>query len=121
MTALVVDDSQITRRVLKLALKSHRIECCEACDGAEALSILTKNQSIAFVMVDWNMPNLSGYEFLKKVRSISKYDQLKIFVVTASDTIETLERAKAIGADDFLLKPISKSMIATKLSIHGLN
>lgn len=119
--ALVVDDSPITRRVVSLVLDAHDISSKEALNGVDALEILNWDPSFELVMLDWNMPQMNGLDFLAAVRKQPKFEHLKIFIVSANDTPEALLEAQRVGADDFITKPITKAVVANKLRKHGLN
>ena len=121
MKALIVDDSPITRRVLSLVLASHRIQAIVAENGRQGLEILGQEPEVGLIMVDWYMPEMSGIDFVRTVRGRQGHRDTKIFMVTASDIAEGMRRAKEIGADDFLIKPISGALIANKLRDHGFN
>ena len=92
-TVLVVDDSRIMRNVVKNYFSEQRIPCqyIEAENGSEALEQLMK-QPVDLVLLDWNMPKLSGIDFLKKVRAIGKYEKLPIIMVTS----ETAAKVKIL-------------------------
>lgn len=119
--ALVVDDSEITRRVVSLVLGAHRIESTEALNGEDALQILDRDPSYQLVLVDWNMPKMNGIEFIAAVRQQERFKHIKLIVVSARDTTEALAKARSCGADDFISKPISRDVVADKLQLHGLN
>ncbi|MBC2606744.1 response regulator [Pelagicoccus albus] len=119
--AIIIDDSPIIRRVAALILKSQNVATREACNGEEALTILERDSSYRLLLVDWNMPKMNGLELIKRVRKEARYNHIKLFVITANDIEETFRLAKENGADDYLVKPISKIVVANKLRQHGLN
>ncbi|MBK1878268.1 response regulator [Pelagicoccus mobilis] len=119
--ALVVDDSPVTRRIVSIVLNSQNIPCKEALNGREALEILNWDPSFGLVMVDWNMPEMNGMDFLAEVKRQPKFEHIKIIIVTANDTPEAIEEAQKAGADDFIIKPVYRDVVAKKLQLHGLN
>tara|TARA_B110000037_G_scaffold203584_1_gene246785 strand:- start:591 stop:956 length:366 start_codon:yes stop_codon:yes gene_type:complete len=121
MKALVIDDSPIIRRILSLLLKRHNFHPITASDGVQGLNLLANNNEIRLAMVDWNMPKLNGLEFVTQVRSNPQYKDVKLMMVTARDTVKDIETARSLGVDDFIMKPISKEILAQKLRTHGLN
>jgi two-component system chemotaxis response regulator CheY len=115
-TALVVDDSKIMRNIIKNTLTSLKMPCqfLEASDGSEALQLLL-SQQIHIVLLDWNMPKLSGIDFLKKVRAMSIYKTLPIIMITSEaaryDVIEALKQ----GATDYIVKPVNERVFTEKV------
>ena len=116
-TVLVVDDSRIMRNIVKNYFSEQKIPCqyLEAPDGSEALEILTK-QPIDLILLDWNMPKLSGIDFLKKVRAIGKYAKLPIIMVTSESAKYNVIEALKMGASDYIIKPINGKLFADKIS-----
>lgn len=98
------------------------IDTIEAADGCDALSRLgfEEPSAIDFALVDWDMPNMTGIEFLKEVRSCSEYEHMKIMMVTSHNTAEDLMKAIELGANEFLMKPFDEDMLQDKLRILGL-
>jgi len=116
-TVLVVDDSRIMRNIVKNYFSEQKIPCqyLEAADGSAALETLM-NQSVDLVLLDWNMPKLSGIDFLKKVRSINKYLKLPIIMVTSESAKYNVIEALKMGATDYIIKPINGKLFGEKIS-----
>jgi len=116
-TVLIVDDSRIMRNIVKNYFSDQKIPCqyLEAEDGSAALDMLMK-QPIDLVLLDWNMPRLSGIDFLKKVRSINKYIKLPIIMVTSESAKYNVIEALKLGATDYIIKPINGKLFAEKIS-----
>jgi two-component system chemotaxis response regulator CheY len=116
-TVLVVDDSRIMRNIVKNYFSEQRIPCqyLEAEDGSTALDILLK-EPIDLVLLDWNMPKLSGIDFLKQVRAINKYKKLPIIMVTSESAKYNVIEALKSGATDYIIKPINGKLFAEKIS-----
>ena len=88
MKALVVDDSKAMRRIIKQTLRDLGFDSDEAENGVAALSTLEANpQDYDLILVDWNMPEMNGYEFLCNIRADSKYNDLNVMMVTTESEI----------------------------------
>jgi len=116
-TILVVDDSRIMRNIVKNHFSELHIYCSylEASDGDEAFEIL-KKYNVDLILLDWNMPRLSGIDFLKKVRAIDKYAKLPIIMVTSEAARYNVIEALKTGATDYIIKPINGKLFVEKIS-----
>jgi len=116
-TVLVVDDSRIMRNIVKNTFTSMNIPCefVEAGNGKEALLQLEK-QTVHLVLLDWNMPELSGLEFLKKIRAMDKYKALPVIMVTSEAARYNVIEALKNGATDYIIKPVNEKNFREKLS-----
>ena len=116
-TVLVVDDSRIMRNIVKNYFDEQKIPCryIEAENGSDALSLLMK-RPVDLILLDWNMPKLSGIEFLKQVRAISKYEKLPIIMVTSESAKYNVIEALKTGATDYIVKPINGKLFSDKIS-----
>ena len=114
MKFLVVDDSITMRRIIINALQ--RIgynDVVEATDGTEALERL--DQSIGFIITDWNMPNMSGVEFARAVRGTLVGSSLPILMVTTRAAREDIIAAMDAGVNNYILKPFNAATHNTNL------
>jgi two-component system chemotaxis response regulator CheY len=116
-TVLVVDDSRIMRNIVKNTFSELKIPCqfIEAGNGAEALRQL-QGQTVHLVLLDWNMPELSGLDFLKKVRAMEEYKSLPIIMVTSESAKYNVIEALKNGATDYIVKPVNEKIFIEKLS-----
>jgi two-component system chemotaxis response regulator CheY len=116
-TVLVVDDSRIMRNIVKNTFSQMHIPCqfVEAGNGNEALRQL-ESQQIDLVLLDWNMPELSGLDFLKRVRAMDTYKELPIIMVTSEAAKYNVIEALKNGATDYIIKPVNEKIFAEKLS-----
>ncbi|HHU37152.1 MAG TPA: response regulator [Treponema sp.] len=116
-TVLVVDDSRIMRNIVKNTFLSMGTPCnfVEAGNGREAL-VQLESQDIHLVLLDWNMPELSGLDFLKKVRAMEKYAALPIIMVTSEAARYNVIEALKNGATDYIIKPVNERSFREKLS-----
>jgi two-component system chemotaxis response regulator CheY len=87
----------------------------EAGNGNEALRQL-EAQKVDLVLLDWNMPELSGLDFLKKVRTMDAYKELPIIMVTSEAAKYNVIEALKNGATDYIIKPVNEKIFAEKLS-----
>jgi len=101
---------------MKSVFAKMRIACefVEADDGAEALAQMASSP-IGLVLLDWNMPKLSGLDFLKKVRAVEKYKALPIIMVTSKTARANVIEAIQNGATDYVTKPINMDLLISKL------
>ena len=119
-TALVVDDSRATRSLLRRLLASFGYEVDEAGDGYEALRALEQHVP-DLVLVDWNMPNMDGLDFIKAVRADPALERLMVMMVTSESDPVHIARALMAGADEYALKPMTRDALADKLELIGLS
>jgi two-component system chemotaxis response regulator CheY len=116
LNVLVVDDSRITRNIIKNTFLTLNIPCqfIEAENGMAAIKALGQ-EKIGLVLLDWNMPELSGLEFLQRVRSIETYKDLPIIMVTSvSSRFNVLDALKS-GATDYIVKPVTEKQFKEKI------
>ncbi len=121
--ALIVDDSRTTRRILHRMLQKVGFENIEeAGDGVEALDRLRfGDKTPDIVLVDWNMPEMDGYRFIRLVRAKSNFDDVRLMMVTSESDIARVAQALAAGADEYVMKPFTKDIIAEKLAMLGFH
>ena len=119
MRALVVDDSSTMRAILRIALKKRCFEVLEAKDGVQALSVLEKSDPVDLMLLDWNMPEMNGFELLTHVRRDPQYDGAKIMMVTTETSLGEMSKALEVGANEYIMKPFTSDVVATKLDMLG--
>lgn len=113
---LVVDDFSTMRRIVRNLLKElgfTNVE--EAEDGVSALQKL-KNGNIDFVITDWNMPNMTGIELLKKIRADAALKRLPVLMITAEAKKENIIEAAQSGASGYIVKPFTAAVLEEKLN-----
>ena len=123
MRALVVDDSAVIRTVLTRILNGLGFEVTQACDGRDALAKLAELADAGrpdIALVDWNMPEMNGYELIRSLRSQAHYRDLPLMMVTTETEMDQVVRALAAGANEYLMKPFTPEMVQEKLAILGL-
>jgi len=123
-TILVVDDEATIRKTLGLALTSKGYNVLSAGNGAEALLLLEQNE-IDLALLDMRMPGMSGYEVLKEIRKGRSALELPILMLTATDDSEAMISSLKAGANDYLIKPCNREILAarieTQLSMKEMN
>ena len=120
MAALVIDDSIAMRAMLRRILNSAGIEVFEAGDGQEALDCLKRIDAITLALVDWNMPGMDGYQFIRTVRANPAYVHLRLMMVTAESEVDQITEALAAGADEYIMKPFTRDAVLNKLKLLGI-
>lgn len=120
MRALVVDDSRAMRMILKKILTELGFEVSEAGHGIEGLERLASDGDINVALVDWNMPEMDGLEFVKKLRADHAYADMRVMMVSAENDMTKIARALMVGADEYAMKPITKEIIVEKLDVMGV-
>jgi two-component system, chemotaxis family, chemotaxis protein CheY len=117
MQVLVVDDSMVARNIIKNVLQPIGYEVLQAANGQEALEILkSKSDGIALVLLDWNMPVLSGIDTLKAIRQNKQYDHVRVLMVSTESEDDYIDRAIQSGANGYLAKPFTPEELAAKIS-----
>ena len=120
MHALIVDDSRTTRAIIARLLQGLGYETSEAPDGAAALAQLETASIPDMAFVDWNMPEMTGIEFVQAVRKNARYDGMQIIMVTSENEMANVCAALEAGANEYLMKPFTKEALEEKIALLGL-
>lgn len=118
--ALVVDDSRAMRAILGRILRELGYQVLEAGNGREGLECLRKLGPAELALVDWNMPEMNGLDFLRAVRKERTYDAMYVMMVSTETEMEEVTEALGVGASEYVMKPFTKEVILEKLQILGL-
>jgi two-component system, chemotaxis family, chemotaxis protein CheY len=121
MRALVVDDSRFIREYLHDLFARRGVACVEASDGREALDRLDHFGPFAFALVDWNMPNMSGFEMLQQARANRSLDATRFIMMTTEAENDHIEAALLAGADEYMVKPFDEPGLLDKLRMAGID
>ena len=116
---LIVDDSKMIRRVATRILKDMNFEASEAENGKEALD-LCKLEMPAAVLLDWRMPVMDGFGFLKALRQQPDGDKPVVIFCTAERSVERITEALQNGANEYIMKPFDSDIIESKFQLAGL-
>jgi len=116
---LVVDDSKVIRKVARHILESLDLTVSEAVDGQDAL---TQCEAAApdVVLLDWNMPVMSGMEFLQALSTAKVTARPKIIFCTTENGMSHIKAAVEAGADEYVMKPFDRETLESKLAIVGV-
>jgi two-component system chemotaxis response regulator CheY len=116
ITVLVVDDSRYMRLVVKSYFDEMNIPCTyiEAVNGKNAMKELLRVK-VDLILLDWNMPKMSGIDFLKEVRAMEQYKDLPIVMITSESAKFNVVEAAKNGATDYILKPIDGVIFREKM------
>ncbi len=113
---LIVDDSQTMRRIVANSLKNLGYEdFVEAGDGKEALLKLSADESLNFVITDWNMPVLSGLELIKAIRSDEKMGKIPVLMVTTRGVKDDIIEALKAKVNNYVVKPFTPAILREKI------
>ncbi len=117
---LIVDDSKVIRKVARRILEALNFEVREAVDGREALvSCLASPPDV--VLLDWNMPVMSGMDFLRALRASSIGQLPKVVFCTTENGLAHIRAAIDAGADEYVMKPFDRDTLESKLQIVGVS
>jgi two-component system, chemotaxis family, chemotaxis protein CheY len=120
MRALIVDDSRAIRTIIRGIVKELGFETVEAGHGREALDRLKQTGAVDLALVDWNMPEMNGFEFVQAVRADRAFDGTRLVMVTTETEMADVARALEAGANEYLMKPFTKDAMVEKLAMLGL-
>ena len=116
---LVVDDSSVIRKVARRILESLEFQISEAEDGEQALEACRDRMPDA-ILLDWNMPRMDGYEFLRVLRRLPDGDRPKVVFCTTENDVAHIARALHAGANEYIMKPFDREIVEAKFQEVGL-
>jgi two-component system chemotaxis response regulator CheY len=117
--ALVVDDSSVIRKIARRMLEGMQFTVKEAPDAASAMQVCTEEMP-DFILLDWNMPETSGLEFLVQLRKMPRGGEPKVIFCTTENHQEKILSAMEAGADEYIMKPFNEFIIREKLEQVGV-
>ena len=117
LTTLVVDDQLTMRALIRESLKTIGFgEIMEAHDGEEALrTMLTNGSKIKLIISDYNMPNLSGLNFLRAVRMHEPIQKTAFIMLTGRADADLVVKAKEHGVNNYIVKPFTTDVLRSKI------
>lgn len=121
MHALIIDDSRAMRRILRQIVEPMGFDIVEAGNGREGLDRLAETSDVELVLVDWNMPEMNGLEFVQAVRANPDRADLKLVMVTTETEPACMARALMAGVDEFVMKPFTPQILLDKLQLIGVS
>jgi two-component system, chemotaxis family, chemotaxis protein CheY len=111
---LVVDDSKLMHKMYEVMLRQYAL--VYASDGRQALDRLQEHQDIDLVLLDINMPNMNGLEFLAQIRSDDTHQDLRVIIISTEGRDEDTQRGLEAGATAYIKKPFHSEDILEKIS-----
>jgi len=118
---LLVDDSAVMRKIIQRNIKETGLivdEFVEAGDGNQALEKVNENLDLDLILLDWNMPNMSGIEFVKALRALDLEKRIPVVMVTTEGSDAKISEAKNSGADGYLTKPFTADQLRDALGSY---
>jgi two-component system chemotaxis response regulator CheY len=118
-TCLIVDDSRVVRKVARRIIEELNFHCEEAEDGNKAYEFCQTKMPEA-ILLDWNMPNMNGLEFLQKLRAMPNGTAPKVIFCTTENDLSNITEAIGAGANEYIMKPFDGEIIQNKFEQVGL-
>jgi two-component system, chemotaxis family, chemotaxis protein CheY len=120
MRALVVDDSRAMRAAMRRLMTDLEFEVTEAGNGQEALDLLAEQApAIDLALIDWHMPVMDGITLVRAMQDDPTTFRIRTMMVTAETDIRRVLEALRAGADEYLMKPVTRDALVEKLQILG--
>ena len=120
---LLVDDSAVMRKIIQRNIKETGLivdEYVEAGDGKQALEKVSDSGELDLILLDWNMPNMSGIAFVRTLRSLNMPKRIPVVMVTTEGSDSKVSEAKESGADGYLTKPFTADQLRDTLGNYLL-
>ena len=118
-SCLIVDDSRVVRKVARKILEELGFECDEAENGQLALD-KCKESMPQLIMLDWNMPVMTGIQFIKALRATPEGDFPKVIFCTTENEFPFIQEALSAGANEYIMKPFDGDILEGKLLQIGM-
>jgi two-component system, chemotaxis family, chemotaxis protein CheY len=123
--AMVIDDSRAIRMILSRFLQGFGYEVAQATNGRDALDqIHARAQADGspgeLFLVDWNMPEMNGLEFVQHLRAEPRFSSIPVVMVTTETETNQMIAALEAGANEYVIKPFTSETIEDKLRMLGL-
>jgi len=112
-TCLIVDDSSVIRKVARRILEGLEFQIGEAENGEEAIETCRREMPDA-ILLDWNMPKMDGYDFLRALRRLPGGDRPRVVFCTTENDVAHIARALHAGANEYIMKPFDKDIVEAK-------
>lgn len=117
---LIVDDSSTIRKIVRGMFEGFGFDCAEAENGQAAYDYCTHGKKADLIMLDWNMPVMTGIEFMRKLSAANLPSIPPVIFCTTESQMSFIEQALGAGAVDYIMKPFEKDMLRDKLVNLGL-
>lgn len=106
---LVVDDSKLIHKMFDMMLRQYQL--VHALDGREALNVLTAHGDVDLILLDVNMPNMNGLEFLEQIKGDTAFADIPVVMISTEGTEEDTQRGLEAGAVAYIKKPFRNEEI----------
>jgi two-component system chemotaxis response regulator CheY len=116
---LIIDDSRVIRKVSREIVESLKFRVSEAENGEVGLAAC-RTEMPDVILLDWNMPIMDGYSFLKHLRQTPEGKEPKVVFCTTENDVDFITRALDAGADEYIMKPFDKDILAAKFQELGV-
>jgi len=117
---LIVDDSRVLRTHLRIMMQAMGWTCEEAESGISALDRIAHNPDFDLLLLDVNMPKMSGMECLRTIHNMANPPRMKVMMVTTESDFPLVTEALTNGSDEFLMKPFTREILVDKLRLMEL-
>jgi two-component system chemotaxis response regulator CheY len=118
-SCLVVDDSRVVRKVARRIAEDMGFACAEAENGEIAAEACAESMPDV-ILLDWNMPKMSGMEFLERLRAMDNGGHARVVLCTTESDMDNIHRALRAGADEYIMKPFDGDIVRQKFSAVGV-
>jgi len=115
MKVLVVDDSAIMRKVISQILEMLGHDSVPAANGLDAFDRLKEHEDVRLILLDWNMPEMNGIEFLREIKLRPRVSEIPVIMLTTESERRKMIEAIEAGAKHYLTKPFQPETLATKI------
>jgi len=112
---LIADDSVVSRHLLEATLRKWGYDVMVACDGAEALELLQREDAPGLIILDWMMPGMTGVEVCRRIRQRDSEPYTYILLLTSKNEKQDLIEGMDAGADDYITKPFDQNELQVRL------
>lgn len=116
MSILIVEDNAVNAKLLALQLKGGGYQTIFANGGAEALELLRGPEAIDLILTDFMMPEMNGLEMIAQIKMLPQRRDTPILIASAYSDLDTVSKAKALGCQGFLVKPVDKTQLLKRVA-----
>ena len=115
MKILIVDDFSTMRRIIRNILKQIGFSNVEEAEDGDVAFEKLREGCFDFVITDWNMPNMTGLDLLKNIRTDAALKDIPVLIVTAEAEKENVVQAAQAGVNDYIVKPFTADVLKAKI------
>jgi len=115
MKILIVDDFSTMRRIIKNLLRDLGYNNTQEADDGQSAMPMLKSGGFDFLITDWNMPNMSGLEFVKELRARPDGKSVPVLMVTTRSVKEDILQAAQAGVNNYVVKPFTPQVLKEKI------